>query len=291
MSGGPIYLGGLAHSGKTPLRAALNAHPWISITRKTSPWTRFYGRFGDLTDRANLDRCLAALVADDAVATLEPDAGRVRAELADGPVSYARLFGLLQAHHAERQGCSRWGEQARSIERFADPIFEAYPDARMIHLIRDPRDGFGASPRRGPGTVGWHTAMWRRSAELAERNRGRYPHGYLAVRYEALVADPGVTLEQVCSFIDEACLPAMREALLEGLHAKEVDLGTTPAQRAFVDRYAGPALPAFDYPAATATVTNRDRVSFALASRPLNRATMAAWRLVEGRAGREPAGR
>src|SRR6266536_1371779 len=55
---GPIYIAGLAHSAKTPLRAALAAHPDISMTRRTYMWGRFYGRFGDLTDERNAERCL-----------------------------------------------------------------------------------------------------------------------------------------------------------------------------------------------------------------------------------------
>lgn len=284
MSPGPIYVGGLAHSGKTPLRIALEAHPDVSITRKTRLWDRFYGRFGDLSVPANLDRCLAQVLADPAVRRLEPDEERIRRELAAGPASDARLFGLLQAHHAERRGRARWGEQVRSIERFAGPIFAAFPDARMVHLIRDPRERFGVSSHRGPGAVGWQTAMWRDSVELAERNLGRYPGAYLVVRYEELVAEPAPTLDVVCGFCGLAATDAMREALTEGLRSPRGQ--ATPAQRAFVDRYAGPGLPAFGYEQMDPATRPRDRVA-AIAARPLNRATMAVWRLTAGRSGPE----
>jgi hypothetical protein len=250
------------------------------MTRKTALWDRFHGRFGDLAVPANLDRCLATVLPDPAVARLEPDEDRIRRELAGGPPTYARLFGLLQAHHAERRGCARWGEQVRSIERFADPIFTAFPEARMIHMIRDPRERFGASAHRGPGAVGWHTAMWRGSAELAERNLRRYPQGYLVVRFEALAADPHGTLDAVGAFVGIAITDAMRETLAAKLGGAAAH-ATTPAQRAFVDRYAGPGFPAFGYEPAPSPRA-RDR-AVALAARPLNRAAMAAWELTAGR--------
>lgn len=283
MNAGPIYVGGLAHSGKTPLRAAIGAHPEVSMTRKTALWDRFYGRYGDLSVPMNLDRCLAKVLADPAVRRLEPDEARIRRELAIGPATDARLFGLLQAHHAERLGRARWGEQVRSIERFADPIFAAFPDARMIHMIRDPRQRFGASAHRGPGMVGWQTAMWRGSAELAERNLADHPHGYRVVRFEALADEPERTLNDVCAFLGIEPSTEMREVLASKLAGVKAQAATA-AQLAFVDRYAGPGLPAFGYEAGPASPSGRDRVT-ALVSRPVNRATMAAWRLTAGRTG------
>jgi Sulfotransferase family len=276
----PIYVGGLAHSGKTPLRAALGAHPDVSMTRKTRLWDRFHGRFGDLSVPSNLDRCLAQLLADPAVRRLDPDEARIRRELVAGPVTDARVFGLLQAHHAERLGRSRWGEQVKSIERFADPIFTAFPDARMIHMIRDPRARFGASVHRGPGAVGWQTAMWRGSVELAERNLGRYPQGYLVIRFEELAGDPARTLDAICGFAGLHATNEMRDVLVAGLPEEAAD-PTTPAQRAFVERYAGPVLPAYGYE--TAPVTGVKDRAVAAMTRPLNRAAMAAWRLTAGR--------
>jgi hypothetical protein len=77
----PVFIAGLAHSGKTELRRALSRLPHFEMTRRTYLWTRFYGRFGDLDDEANLERCLAALLRDEDVATLEPDVERIRREL------------------------------------------------------------------------------------------------------------------------------------------------------------------------------------------------------------------
>jgi len=220
------------------------------------------------------------------VRRLEPDEERLRRDLATGPVTDARLFGLVQAQHAERLGCARWGEQVRSIERFADPIFEAFPDARMLHMIRDPRERFGASEHQGPGSVGWHTAMWRQSAALAERNVERYPQGYRVVRFEALAAEPDATLEDVCAFVGVDPTSEMREVLAAGLHG-DAQGTPTPAQRAFVERDAGPGLRTFGYATAKVGASGRDR-AVALATRPFNRATMAAWRLTVGRTGPAP---
>jgi len=53
---------------------------------------------------------------------------------------------------------------------------------------------------------------------------------------------------------------------------------------AFIDRYAARDLRIFDYPVGSSGPTSpRERLAFALVARPVNRASMAAWHLFEGR--------
>jgi Sulfotransferase family len=285
----PIFIGGLSYSGKTQLRMVLGAHPEISMTRRTSMWDRFHGRFGDLGDPRNLDRCLSTMVADEGVRQLEPDPERIRWEFLHGPTTYARLFGLFHRHHADRRGKRRWGDQLGFVERFADLIFAAFPSARLIHMVRDPRTRYRAGMNRGgrrPGAVGWETAKWLRSADLAERNRRRYPGRYVVVRYEDLAARPVQTVRQVCAFLGEEFLPSMERAIGTiafdiGDRALGGDGTGTLAEIAFVDRYAGPRLRSFDYGPLPARLAPRRDLSFILLDWPLNRATMAAWSLLE----------
>jgi hypothetical protein len=283
---GPIFIGGLSHSGKTELRIALGTHPEISLTRRTYLWDRYYGRFGDLARSEHFERCLSAMCRDEGVAALGPDPVRIRREFLEGPGTYARLFGLFHAHHAERLGKRRWGEQLGFIERFADPIFETFPSARMIHMVRDPRSraGEAATERRRPGSVGWETARWLRSAELAQRNAARYPDGYRVIRYESLADEPVDTLRQLCGFLDERYLPAMGDALgrmtfdrSDAYRAGTISRGVK-AETAFMDLAAADELPRFGYEPARLPMSAREQVAFLLVDRPLNRMTMAAWR-------------
>jgi hypothetical protein len=289
MSRGPIFIGGLAHSGKTPVRMVLGAHPDISMTRRTHLWDRFFGRFGDLAEPRNLERCLETISADPGAARLHPDPGRIRDELLAGPVTYARLFDLLHRHHAERLGKRRWGDQLGGVERFADAIFTGFPTARMIHMIRDPRIDPGREPRRRWGAVGWETGRWLASAELAERNLHRHPGRYRVVRFESLTAAPADTIRDLCAFLDEEFVRSMERVLATIGLRRQADQAWERGRASatavtFVDRYAEHGLRAFNYPATTGpSLSTRDRLSFALVNRPLNRVSMTAWRLSQGR--------
>jgi Sulfotransferase family len=210
---GPIYIGGLDRSGKTTMRAFLSSHPNIAIPAVGSNmWTYFYGQFGDLGNRSNFERCLQAMIRYKHVRHLDPDPERIRREFAEGPPTYARLFALFLIHYSQRLGKPRWGDQTGLIERYADHLFAANPRARVIHMVRDPRDRYEASLDLWPsgrGRAGGATARWRYSITLGDRNVRRYPHGYRIVRYEDMVLRPEATIREVCAFLGETFYPEM----------------------------------------------------------------------------------
>ncbi|CAN5856403.1 hypothetical protein BH23CHL8_BH23CHL8_19140 [soil metagenome] len=214
-AGGPVYIGGLSRSGKTLMGSILGSHSRLAIPEHGSNlWAYFHGQFGDLADDANMERAISTLLRYRHVVLLSPDEQRIRAEAAAGPRTYGHLFSLFLAHYAEARGKPRWGEHSGLVEAHADRVFEAFPDARIVQMIRDPRDRHEASARlfpRGRGQVGAATAWWSASAGLAERNLRRYPDAYRVLRYEDLVNAPEETVRVVCDFIAEPFEPAMLE--------------------------------------------------------------------------------
>ncbi len=310
MGSGPIFIGGLSFSGKTLLRLMLTSHPNIAITRRTYMWPRYYGRYGDVSQPDNFERCLSAMLRHKHMQALKPDPERIRREFWQGPPTYARLFALFQGHYAERLGKPRWGDQLGFIERYADPIFAAYPTAKMIHMIRDPRDRYEAAvtpSQHRKGKVGWDTAKWLQSVGLARRNQRRYPDRYQIVRYETLVAQPEKTLREVCALIDEAFVPAML-SLEDALRFSDEEgdgangaprLRATPAalsrasgnvmskrEIAFTQAHAGRDMLACGYLPQPIRFSLSDRLLFYVVDWPANLAGMLAWRT---RGARQPA--
>lgn len=240
-SAGPVVIGGLSFCGKTPVRMILGAHPAMSMTRGTRMWDRYWGRFGDLRDPGALDRCLAAMAQDSGVGMLAPDFARVREDFLAGPPTYGALFAVVHGHAARRAGKPRWGDQLKRVERFADPLLAELPDARMLHLLRDPRDrvaAMSASRPRRIGRLGWETAQSEASARIAARNERRYPGRYLVVPYEALVADPEATIASICRFVGEEFVAPMHEVLARCRPRAATDArrGTT-ARLGLADRF------------------------------------------------------
>lgn len=209
----PVLIAGADRSGPGLLGELLERHPALAISRRTNLWTFYLDRYGDLSDPDNLDRCLDAMLSYTRIRAMNPDRARLRAEfLAGDDHSYFRLFLLLGSQYAESVGKSRWGDKSLNSERDAARVLSAYPEAVMIHVVRDPRDRHASmvhhrGGRRG-GVFG-STAVWLHSARLAAMNTERFPGRYLVVRYEDIVADPESTLREICGLIGEPFDPDM----------------------------------------------------------------------------------
>ena len=208
----PVFIAGPDRSGTTLMFALLASHPNISMVRRTNMWRYFHRRYGDLGSPRNLERCLGDMTRYRRMQHLKPDADRIRGEFLQGEATYGRLFALLHEHHAARAGKGRWGDKSLHTEHYTDRVFEEFPNARIIHMIRDPRDRY-ASVRRRHGhdlsRVGAATGRWLDSTRAARRNQARFPDRYLLVRYEDLARDPEGTMRHVCSFIEEDYSSAM----------------------------------------------------------------------------------
>jgi hypothetical protein len=303
---GPIFIGGLDRCGKTLLRALLVSHPNIAIPQIGSNyWTFYYGQYGDLGKRENFERCLADMLRYTHVTLLNPDVARIRQDFLQGEPTYARLFALFNQQYAEREGKPRWGDQTGLIERYADHVFSAYAGAKMIHMLRDPRDRYQASLAmhpNGKARVGGATARWLYSVSLAERNLRRYPEQYKIVRYETLVSHPEETLREICTFLEEDYTPSMltmegapvfREKVLRGAYGSSgQSLISTefigrfrkfvPGEEiAFMQAVAGKKMIAYGYSLEPVRFSPQERLKFYSAGWPLNLARMSAWLAVE----------
>lgn len=208
---GPVFLGGVDRSGIGLVGDLLDQHPAFAISRRTNFWAFFDGRFGDLDDTANLHRCLDAMMRSRRFLNLGLDRGRLATDLASAKDrSYPYLFALVGEQHARQRGKGRWGDKSLGAERHAARILESYPYARMIHVVRDPRDRHVSvkthRQRRRGGIVGT-SSEWRQSAKAALRNRDQFGDRYLVVRYEDLVDDVDETMSLICRFLDEQVAP------------------------------------------------------------------------------------
>jgi hypothetical protein len=305
MESRPIYIAGLERSGTSLIYALLGSHPAIAMTRRTNLWTHFYDQYGDLGKPENFERCLTMMLRYKRIVRLNPNPARIHREFYQGERSYARLFALLGEHYAEQQGKPRWGDKSLNTERYADVIFASFPEARMIHMIRDPRDRYASALTRwgrSRGGVGAGTAMWLWSAAMAQRNRARYPGQYIILRYEMLIFQPEEALREICAFVGEMYSPlmlTMRNAQQfrdEGGNSSygRRDPGVISTnsigrfrnvlsrrQIAYIERTAGREMASFGYMLDNNDLSVAEKGIYHLLEVPLNLARGGAWRMRE----------
>jgi hypothetical protein len=90
-----------------------------------------------------------------------------------------------------------------TVHRHFDRIPALFPDARYVHLVRDPRDVARSSIHMGwAGHVFFGVDHWvETERDFARLRRLVDPSQILEVRYEALVLDSKGELDRLCRFI------------------------------------------------------------------------------------------
>lgn len=301
MNRGPIFIAGLERSGTSLIYALLGSHPNIAMSRRTNLWTHFYNQYGSLRNPQNFERCLAMMMRYKRVLKLNPDPERIRQLFWQGEPTYGRLFALLEEQFAEQCKKPRWGDKSLNTERYAAEIFDAYPNACIIHMLRDPRDRFASSLARWKhmrGGVGFGIAMWLNSVHLAEQNSQRFPRQYMQLRYEDLAANSERVLREVCDFIGEPFSPAMfrmesaeqfrEEGGNSSYGQREVGKISTssvgkfrqvmnPRQVALMQWFTGRKMDQYGYTSDPVSLSTPDRLQLALVDVPLNLLRMAFW--------------
>ncbi len=210
----PIFVVGAPRSGTTLLATLLNRHQRIAAAPE-SHYIRFWMRKhpGDPASDEHFERFWRAFSGSDRFKQFELDANEVRERIERvRPRTWRSVFDGLMSAYAEARGRPRWAEKTPDHFQHLPRLFEWYPDARVLFVVRDPR-AVAASTARSPwgnDDYAGHAYRWRRSIGVLEGLAG--DERVMRVRYEDLVTDPEPTLRAVCEHIGEAFDPAMLEA-------------------------------------------------------------------------------
>ena len=213
---GPIFVVGAPRSGTSLLRAMLNRHPRLGLCDETFffYWVAERQRvFGDLADATRRARAIDRFLETRRIARLGLDRALLRTHLQAAALDYPRFFRALLDFYARAQGKARGGEKTPQHALVARTLLDWYPDARLLHIVRDPRDVV-ASLKRMPWGSGSRLAdarLWSACVAAAAACADDPRHGprCLLVRYETLIAEPGPELARVCAFLGEPFVPAM----------------------------------------------------------------------------------
>jgi hypothetical protein len=211
----PIFIVGAPRSGTTLLRVMLNRHPAIGLCDETYYFYWVADRqkaFGDLADPANRRRLAAKYFETDRMRRLKLDLGALGERLEREGTSYDRFLAVILQFWAEVHGKSRPGEKTPHHAWNVGTLLSWYPEARVIHLVRDPRDVCASLFRVpwGRRSALANGELWVSLTQAAER--AATDPRFRRLRYEDLVADPERELTALCAFLGERFVPGMLQA-------------------------------------------------------------------------------
>lgn len=194
----PVFLVGATRSGTTLLRLMLDHHPQIlnfgefeyavhQISEQGFPAMPDFYRYLDL------DRMY-----------------RTRSWSIDPKLDYVKLVRSFLQQAADRAGKPIVGATVHSK---LDYLPKIWPNARYIHLVRDPRDV--ARSCIGMGWAGnvWHgIPYWLEPVQRWQRLSANLPvDRQLVVRFEDLIADTKGELTRICEFVGTTYDAAMMD--------------------------------------------------------------------------------
>jgi hypothetical protein len=195
----PIFIIGSGRSGTTLLRNMLNAHPRIHILFE--PHFYFYKSLyrKRATGRVFLDYYFHTSHFRRQLV----DPARVLDGLPD-PLPRAQLglaFAAVMREKAAQFDRPRFGEKTPAHAARLKEIFADFPDARCIHIVRDPRNA-AVSLSRMP----WAPSSLMMNASYLDIERKqvkKFKDRMASIRLEDLLGDPRATMEKVLAFVDE----------------------------------------------------------------------------------------
>ncbi len=226
-----IFITGASRSGTTLLSFMLRRHPAVFGLKELQ-------FFGNAWDPCDTDRRFTRSEAVDAVATMlayqehgvvheiphrhRRDAERFVGALPDGGADPACLFATLAHGFAQAAGKPIPCEQTPRYIFYARALLEIYPDARIVHLVRDPRAVMASQKMRwrrrqlAPAGarvslydslrvwVNYHpytvARLWSR-ATAAALALIEHPRVTL-LRFEDLLREPDATVRQLCARLE-----------------------------------------------------------------------------------------
>ena len=188
----PLFLGGECRSGTTLLRVMLDAHSAIACGPEThflvdEKFRRFHHHFrGKWWKRAaGYDYSLDDM--DDLVRDF--------------------VRGWFETY-MKRRGKRRWADKTPQTINILPYLWELFPSAKFVHVIRDGRDvACSIIPQTwGPSTVKDAARRWVQCIENGVQHRGDAER-YVEVRYEHLATEPEREIRRVLEFIGEEFEP------------------------------------------------------------------------------------
>lgn len=271
-----IFIVGVSRSGTTLMRYILNRSDQIAISRENHFLGHLIGsegmrqkfrKFGDLANDANVRRLVDFLYAggSEKSSWLRRSSSqwrwitrRVEKEvflqrILESDRSERAMFAIMMDLFAERRGKPIKGEKTPVHFRYVDTLLLWFPQAKIIHMMRDPRGIYVSELhrrqkeaqsfpyrqlKRVPSLMAFFillqtTWSWAESVQSASNNLKRYPGHYRIQAFEELVRLPDNQIRDLCAFLEVPFQESMleQEVVSDGFQAHQSGFDAGAADR------------------------------------------------------------
>ncbi|MGE0824518.1 MAG: sulfotransferase [Candidatus Binatia bacterium] len=223
----PIFIGGCERSGTTLLGAMLGSHrAYLCV-----PEMQFKFDIRRLIDPGQEDLVNASAILRTIARRASFriwDLGLDLSALPDEQLTCRSLIEWLVLLYGRKVGKPAprfWVDHTPKNIRYARTLFQLFPDARLIHIVRDGR-AVAASVLPldwGPNAIESAAHFWAERLAYGFAAESHWSEQVIRVRYEDLVRDPHGTLQDLCAVFGIPFDSAMSQA--NGFHVPQYTAG------------------------------------------------------------------
>jgi hypothetical protein len=205
----PVFIVGCGRSGTTILRLMLNQHSMIAIPEETWYFPRLLQMLPALIKHDDWKAKVANKIFE--LNTIHfPDISKsqlMEALIGIQRNDYASIISCLNRSFAASEGKIIWGDKTPGYVLSLATIKKIFPNARVIHMIRDGRDVVESLLKNwkvGPQTNDFKKTVeyWKKHVTVGIKEGPLYfGENYIEVRYEELVSEPNRVLNEICDFL------------------------------------------------------------------------------------------
>lgn len=224
----PVFVVGHPRSGTTLVQLLLTAHPVFSSGPETHLFAHvlapFKGWESSKLSPAQLETAFKRLAGKPGIQLDTALKAALREQARAGGIAPAHFLHRLMQHFAEQSGkasAQRWVEKTPRHVQYVPQILALFPQARVINIVRDPRDVVSSPPRFYES----RSATYRRQVCIERAESWNMMVGLsrtfeadsriLTIRYEDIIADAEGSLLRMMQFLGEAYRPESLERFAE----------------------------------------------------------------------------
>ncbi len=211
-----FFIIGRPRSGTYLLRSLFDAHPNVVIPTECPLIVNLYPKWGKTSrwDRKKLLRFYDDILFHKEFHKWDIDHEALKKDLLtfEGHYSFQTLIKVVYLHarsEFKKKEISLIGDKNPVYSTNTEKVIKAFPGARFIHLTRDYRDNLVSIKKvdfEAP-YVPLIMYRWRRSAKKLLHLKEKYPHQFHTLRYEDLVSEPEMKMQELCRFLNIAYHP------------------------------------------------------------------------------------
>lgn len=205
----PIFIVGVGRSGTSLLQSMLNAHSQICFPPEFQFIRSLIAsrRLQRALRTGNTGLVLREISEHQGLKKVGVDLQRIWEELTvEGLLSLENLYRRILLDQAKRNGKSRVGDKDPKNLEYLPEIYSMFPNAQIIHLVRDPRDVVLSRTRASWSKHRYFvTQAFTYEAQITKARRDGprlFGERFIELHYEDLISDPQKTLEKLCAKLD-----------------------------------------------------------------------------------------